>query len=99
MYFRPSDHSTNLLQAWHDMCMELNNNNQGAFNRVFSAGIRREMDYYIMPKELYPHGALIEQVCLHVCTFIPYWLRFSALPLHRACASMMACLHVWLEGE
>jgi hypothetical protein len=63
MYFRPSEYTTSLLQTWHDTCIELNKDDQIAFNHVFSAGIRKDMDYYIMPKELYPHGALIEQVC------------------------------------
>lgn len=63
MYFRPTVRAQQLLSDWHGMCMELNQNNQGAFNRVFGgAGQHRQLDYYIMPKALYPHGALIELV-------------------------------------
>ncbi len=90
MHFRPSEHSLNLLAMWHNMCVELNNNNQGAFNRVFSAGIRKEMDYYIMPKELYPHGALIEQVRKG----IPCPTLFFS-PMHRLCSPLRACDVPW----
>lgn len=63
MYFRPTVRTQQLLSDWHGMCMELNQNNQGAFNRVFGgADQHRQLDYYIMPKALYPHGALIELV-------------------------------------
>ena len=63
MYFRPTVRAQQLLADWHGMCIELNNNNQGAFNRVFSgSGLHRAVDYFIMPKQLYPHGALIELV-------------------------------------
>ena len=67
MYFRPPVRAQQLLHDWHNMCIELNQNNQGAFNRVFSGtGAQRHMDYYIMPKQLYPHGALIELVSRHI---------------------------------
>ena len=61
MYVRLTQPAVNLLAEWHWMCIEMNMYNQNAFNRVFSA-LRKSLNYTIMPKTLYPHGLLIEEV-------------------------------------
>ena len=61
MYVRLTQPAVNLLAEWHRICLEMNMYNQNAFNRVFSA-LRKSLNYTIMPKTLYPHGLLIEEV-------------------------------------
>ncbi len=82
MYFRPTERSQQLLLDWHAQCQDqisISNsihNSQGAFNRALSAAaaVPDRLNFNILPKQLYPHGALIEQVrcrtalvCMHAC--------------------------------
>ncbi|BDA50156.1 probable UDP-D-xylose:L-fucose alpha-1,3-D-xylosyltransferase [Coccomyxa sp. Obi] len=105
MYFRPTVRAQQLLSDWHAMCMELNQNNQGAFNRVFSgAGQHRHLDYYIMPKSLYPHGALVELVDYKPSQgaaggLDPAWLHANYRVGHTAKREFLRDRMVWRADE
>lgn len=63
MSFSPTLRAKHLLASWRESCLEVNGANQAAFNQVLSQ-IRGELKYKIMPRMLYPHGSLVEQVKL-----------------------------------
>lgn len=76
MYVRPTERAQHLLLDWHAQCQDQisithsNHDSQGAFNTALSAAaaVPGRLNFKILPKQLYPHGALIEQVrcVLHI---------------------------------
>ncbi|CAL8465666.1 g5202 [Coccomyxa elongata] len=114
MYFRPTERSQQLLLDWHAQCQDqisISNsirNSQGAFNRALfaAAAVPERLNFNILPKQLYPHGALIEQLgykhgeeAAVEAAFDPAWVHANHRVGHAEKKDFLRESAVWAEDD
>lgn len=61
-FWAPTPVSKDTLHEWHSRCINSDGDDQAAFAEWWKSGLKDTLSWYIMPRQLFPSGALLDHV-------------------------------------
>lgn len=61
-YWSPTDIARSTLHEWHSACVHGTGDDQTALQQMWNSQLKDKLRWYIMPRQLFPSGALMDTV-------------------------------------